>query len=132
MVSNVKKYRAIWLPKVQFGEPADTNATKGYAFNTPVLEGTIAPDDSGDWKNEQTFTTEAEAKTYLEGKSGVKPQCKTPVASVASGTYAVTQSIELSAGEGESIYYTTNGLTPSSTVGALYDTPIAVSDDMMD
>lgn len=73
MVGGVRKFRAIWLPRVQFAEPADTNATKGDAvvFNTPVLEGTIMLDEDGVWKYEQTFTTEAEAKTYLDGKAGI-------------------------------------------------------------
>lgn len=72
-VNGARKYRAIWLPKVQFGEPNDTNATKGenVTFNTPVLEGTIMLDDTGAWKKEQTFDTEAEAKTYLESKAGI-------------------------------------------------------------
>jgi phi13 family phage major tail protein len=72
-VNGVKKYRAIWLPKVQFGEPEDTNATKGETveFNTPVLVGTIMLDDNGDWKKENTFDTEAEAKTYLDEKAGI-------------------------------------------------------------
>lgn len=72
-VDNVDKYRAVWLPKVQFGEPNDTNATKGeqVTFNTPVLEGTIMVDDTGVWKTEQTFDTEAEAKAYLEDKAGI-------------------------------------------------------------
>ena len=73
IVNNVRKYRAIWLPKTQFAEPEDTNATKGETveFNTPVLVGTIMANDDGDWKHEQTFATEAEAKTYLEGKAGI-------------------------------------------------------------
>jgi len=73
MVNRVKKYRAIWFMKVQFAEPADANKTKGETleFTTPVLEGTIMQDDIGDWKKEQTFATEAEAKTYLEGKAGI-------------------------------------------------------------
>lgn len=72
-VNGIRKYRAIWLPKVQFGEPNDTNSTKGetVTFNTPVIEGTIMLDDNGDWKKEQTFDTEAEAKSYLEGKAGI-------------------------------------------------------------
>ena len=72
-VGGVRKYRAIWLPKVQFAEPADTNATKGETveFQTPTLEGTIMLDDDGAWKYEQTFTTEQEAKAYLEGKAGI-------------------------------------------------------------
>lgn len=73
MVNSVRKYRAVWIPKVQFAEPADTNATKGEqtVFTTPVLVGTIMVDDNGDWKKENTFSTEAEAKTYLEGKAGI-------------------------------------------------------------
>lgn len=75
-VNNANKFRAVWLPKVQFGEPNDTNATKGetVTFNTPVLEGTIMVDDTGVWKNEQTFDTEAEAKTYLDEKAGITPE----------------------------------------------------------
>ena len=75
-VNNVTKYRAIWLPKVQFSEPADTNATKGetLAFNTPVIEGTVMPDDTGAWKYENTFDSEADAKTYLETKAGITPE----------------------------------------------------------
>jgi phi13 family phage major tail protein len=73
-VSGVKKYRAIWLPKVQFGEPSDANATKGESleFATPTLEGTIMLDDDGAWKYEQTFAAEADAIAYLETKAGIE------------------------------------------------------------
>lgn len=130
VVGGVKKFRAIWLPKVQFAEPADTNATKGdtVVFNTPVLEGTIMLDDNGDWKKEETFATEAEAIAYLQAKSGVKAQCTKPIADLASGTYAGEQSVELTAGAGETIYYTTNGTTPSTTNGDEYATAITVAD----
>ena len=129
-VGGVRKYRALWLPKVQFAEPADSNATKGESveFSTPVLEGTIMLDDNGDWKKEQTFNTEAEAIVYLQAKSGVKDQCTKPVADLASGTYTGTQSVELTAGDGETIYYTTNGTTPSSTNGTEYDTAISITE----
>ena len=72
-VGGVRKYRAIWLPKVQFAEPNDENATKGenVEFRTPSLEGTIMVDDNGDWKKENTFDTEDEAKAYLEEKAGI-------------------------------------------------------------
>jgi phi13 family phage major tail protein len=130
MVAGVRKYRAIWLTKVQFAEPSDTNATKGdtIAFATPVLEGTIMLDDNGDWKKEKTFATEAEAIAYLQNKSGVKAQCTKPIADLASGTYAGEQSVELTAGAGETIYYTTNGTTPSTTNGDEYATAITVAD----
>lgn len=73
MVRGVRKYRAIWLTKLQFAEPADNNATKGETtvFTTPVLVGTIMLDDNGDWKKENTFDTEEEAVTYLNGKAGI-------------------------------------------------------------
>jgi len=128
-VNNVNKYRAIWLPKVQFAEPNDSNSTKGenVVFNTPTLEGTIMLDDSGNWKQEKTFNTEAEAITYLQAKSGVKAQCAKPAASVAAGTYAVTQSVTLTAGAGETIYYTTNGTTPSAANGTEYSSAISIA-----
>jgi len=128
-VNNVRKFRAIWLPKVQFAEPSDTNVTKGETveFSTPVLEGMIMLDENGDWKKEETFATEAEAIAYLQAKSGVKAQCTKPVASKASGTYAGTQNITLTAGNGETIYYTTNGITPSAANGTEYESAIEIT-----
>jgi phi13 family phage major tail protein len=128
-VSGARKYRAIWLTKVQFAEPSDTNKTKGETleFNTPVLEGTIMLDDSGNWKNEKTFDTEAQAIAYLQSKSGVKAQCTKPVADVASGAYTGTQTVTLTGAATETIYYTTNGTTPSATNGTEYTTTISVA-----
>lgn len=72
-VDNVDSFRAVVLHKVQFGEPADENTTKGetMAFATPTIQGTILPDDSGDWKTEQSFTTLAEAKTFIDTEVGI-------------------------------------------------------------
>ncbi len=69
--SGAKKWRAIWLHKVQFAEPEDTNATKGDAveFGTATIEGTIMLDDNGEWKSEKTFDTEADAIAYLNDKA---------------------------------------------------------------
>jgi phi13 family phage major tail protein len=74
-VNNVSKYRAIWLPKVQFAEPNDTNSTKGEntSFSTPTMDGTIMLDDEGNWKYEQTFATVEEAKAYLHEKAEITP-----------------------------------------------------------
>jgi phi13 family phage major tail protein len=129
-VNKVKKYRAIWLTKVQFSEPSDNHATKGesVAFATPVLEGTIMRDDNGDWKKENTFVTEAEARAYLEAKAGISPICSMPVASLASGNYTGTQSVTLTAGAEETIYYTTNGTTPSATNGTAYTDAISIEE----
>jgi len=132
-VNNVQRFRAIWLPKVQFAEPSDTNSTKGQniSFATPTLEGTIIVGTDGTWKQEQTFTTEMAAKAYLEDKAGITDKCTTPIASIASGTYATTQTVTLTAGVGETIRYTTDGLTPSSTVGTLYSSAISISTSTM-
>lgn len=129
-VGGASKYRAVFLRKVQFAEPADTNETKGdtVVFSTPVMEGEIMLDDDGKWKDEKTFNTEAEAIAYLQAKSGVKDQCTKPAADLASGTYAGTQEVALTAGDGETIYYTTNGTTPSATNGTEYATAISIAE----
>jgi hypothetical protein len=73
LVSGVKKYRAIWFPRVQFSEPADSNATKadGVSFGTPSIEGKIFADASLVWKKEKTFALEADAIAYLNALAGL-------------------------------------------------------------
>lgn len=73
VVNGVNCYRAIWLNKVQFSEPADTFATKGevIVFNTHSIEGEIMLDPSGDWKDEATFSSESAAQGWLEIKAGI-------------------------------------------------------------
>ena len=129
--NGVDKYRAVWLKKVQFSEPNDDTNTKGenVAFSTPSVAGEIMKDIGGNFKTEKLFDTEEQAIAWLDTKANVQPICKTPVASVPSGTYSTEQSVTLTAGAGESIYYTTNGMTPSATTGTLYSTAIVVEDD---
>lgn len=73
MVSGVRKYRALWFPKVQFSEPADSNATKadGVTFGTPTIEGKILADATLAWKKEKTFDLEADAIAYLQTLAGL-------------------------------------------------------------
>lgn len=127
--NGAQKFRALWLPKVQFAEPSETNQTKGEntSFSTPTMTGTIMLDDSGNWKYENSFATLALAKAYLDDKAGITDMCTTPVASVAAGTYATTKSVTLTAGAGETIYYTTDGTTPSTTNGTSYTNAISIS-----
>ena len=72
-VDNVDSFRAVVLHKVQFGEPTDEYSTKGetMAFGTPTIQGTILPDEDGDWKTEQSFETVAEAKTFINTELGI-------------------------------------------------------------
>lgn len=71
--NKVNKWRAVWLTKVQFSEPADSTKTQGesVAFQTPKIEGVIMKDINGDWKHEKTFDNEPDAIAYLNGKAGL-------------------------------------------------------------
>lgn len=113
VVGGTKKYRAIWFPKVQFAEPADSNKTKGESveFATPTLEGTIMTDDSGVWKNEQTFNAEADAIAYLNTKAGLEVLASTGLSALSmTGTGGT-----LSPSFGEAVrYYTYGGVTGAS------------------
>ena len=133
MVSNVKYYRAVWFPKVLFSEPADANATKGeaIAFGTPVIVGTIFDDAANGWKQEQTFATAVLAQAFLNALSGITAQVAEPVPSVAAGTHAGTQTVALTcATDGAAIFYTTDGLTPTSGSTA-YTTSLSIAASTM-
>jgi phi13 family phage major tail protein len=69
----VTTWRAIWLKKVRFKEPADDFKTKAGSveFITPSLEGTIMEAADGKWKEEGTFALEATAIAWLQGKAGI-------------------------------------------------------------
>ena len=92
MVSGVSKWRAIWLKKVQFSEPADEMKTKGQTaeFGTTTLEGTVMVAADGYWKEEGTFDTEAEAVSYLNTKSGISVSASNNITalSITNGTLA--------------------------------------------
>lgn len=69
MVNGVRKYKAEFLCKVKFSEPSQDDKTKGenVEFTTSELEGTVSTLANGDWSKTQTFATQAEAITYIEG-----------------------------------------------------------------
>ena len=64
---------AIWLHKAQVAEPTTNGATKAdtVTFQTRTIEGTAYPDDNGVVKEEAIFTTEAEARTWLNTKASI-------------------------------------------------------------
>lgn len=65
--------------------------------------------------------------TTSEG--GGTPTCATPTFSPAAGSYEGTQNVTITSTAGATIYYTTDGSTPS-TSSSVYSSPIAVSADM--
>lgn len=87
-------WRAIWLKKVVFKEPADAFTTKGQSteFQTTALEGLIHEACDGKWKEEGTFATEAKAKAWLEGKAGISSAVSNniTVLALSNGTFTPT------------------------------------------
>lgn len=131
---NVRKYRAVHLKKVQFAEPSESLQTKGktMAYQTPVIPGTIMKDCNDDWKEEEIFLTEAEAIAWVKSVSNVTGTCGAVRANVPAGVYTQAQEVELStATEGATIYYTTNGTTPSATNGTAYSSAISIEETTM-
>lgn len=127
-------YIAKIIPKVKFMDGAETFTTNGdtITITAPQISGMAVADLNGDWLIEKTFDTEAEALAYVKSTLSIADQVANPTTSVAPGTYASTQSVVLStATAGATIKYTTNGLTPSATVGTTYSTAISVATSTM-
>lgn len=69
VVSGVRAYKVEFLCKVKFKEPDADETTKGESleFKTNSIEGTVMALADGTWSMAKTFTTYAEAETYLNG-----------------------------------------------------------------
>lgn len=67
MVNGVYKYKVEFLKKVKFSEPSNTENTRNESleFATSELEGQVAALADGTWSATKTFTTMADAQTYL-------------------------------------------------------------------
>lgn len=118
-VDGVTKYIGCVLYKVMFSEGENSYETEGenINFKTPSVSGMAMPEDDGDWKDVMPFDTEDEAYEWIKGVLGLTDKCVTPVVSVTAGTYDAAQSVTLTASDGGSIYYTTDGTTPSKDNG---------------
>ncbi len=130
IVNGVKKFRAVWLKKVQFSMPSDETATKGenLEFQAPTLEGDILRAADGEWKNEGTFSTEALATAWLNGKAGIIAKSLGVTSNVASGSYTTAKNVTLSTIEATgTIYYTDDGTIPTATNGTEYTEVIALA-----
>lgn len=67
MVSGVLFYKAEVLYKVKFAEPSQDNTTKGESieFGTSEIEGTIMALANGNWSTSKTFSTKADAVSFI-------------------------------------------------------------------
>jgi len=131
-VNGAYKYRAVFFHKIKFNIPEDAATTQGETieWQTPTIEGTIMRDDSAKhgWKSEVTVDTEAEAEAYIKQKLGITPKAAPVTSSVASGTYATAQEVELSTAEAAgTIYYTLDGTIPTSSSTEYIGTPIPLA-----
>lgn len=68
-------WRAIVLTKVMFSVPSDSATTQGESieWQVPELTGAIMRDDSEThmWKREATFSTEAQAESYIKHRLNI-------------------------------------------------------------
>ena len=133
-INGVDKHVGCVLLKVLFTEGQDDYETEGESivFKTPSLSGVASGVANNQWRRVKPFDTEQQAQDWIDGILGLVDKCAEPVASVDGGTYTEAQTVALtSATAGATIKYTTNGLTPSSTVGTTYTVPIEVATSTM-
>ena len=91
---------------------------------TVTLEGTVTCPETINANGVNLTTSITITISAAEDKHTVEA----PIASPEAGTYTENQTVTLkSATEGASIYYTTNGVEPSSTAGTKYTGPITVA-----
>ena len=91
---------------------------------TVTLEGKVTCPETINANGVNLTTSITITISAAEDKHTVEP----PIANPEAGTYTENQTVTLkSATEGASIYYTTNGVEPSSTAGTKYTGPLTVA-----
>ena len=91
---------------------------------TVILEGRVTCPETINANGVNLTTSITITISAAEKNNTVEP----PIANPEAGTYTENQTVTLkSATEGASIYYTTNGVEPSSTAGTKYTGPLTVA-----
>lgn len=72
-IDGARMYRAVFLTKIQFGEPDESAETKGKSivWQTPTIVGTIMRRIDGAWKQEVTVPSLETAIAYLKQKANI-------------------------------------------------------------
>ena len=114
-VNSIRSFIGNFLDKVKFSEPSEDYATRGESieYKTPSITGRASAVDGGDWKETETFATEAEAKNWIYGKFG-KAMGTLNVQS-AAGTATGKTKLTVTPEKGESssyMYKTGQNVTP--------------------
>lgn len=82
VVGGVYKYKVEFLSKVKFKDSMPDETTRGETleYKTPTIEGSVLRKADGEWSRTQTFTTYAEASTYLDSLLTAPNTTSTPTA----------------------------------------------------
>ena len=123
MRNGVTAWRAIVLTKIMFSVPSDAATTQGESieWQVPELTATIMRDDSATqmWKREATFTTEAQAETYIKYLLGVSAALGTLTVQSAAGSSSgeTTITVNPPASKGNTYVYKTGSTVTLPTYG---------------
>ena len=118
MVNGQLVYKAEVLLKVKFSEPSQDNSTKGESleFGTSEIEGVVASLENGDWSKAETFTTKADAISYIETLLGGTPvTTKYTVTYDVNGGTGTIAPVEVVAGESITLNDGTGITAPTDT-----------------
>ncbi len=102
---------------------------KGTAYNIKFLPLTLATITSNQYTysaNTNGYRTTAELATTTSTGDDTQETVAKPTVSISAGTYSEAQSVELTAAEGSTIYYTTDGSEPT-TSSTKYTSAITIS-----
>ncbi len=98
------------------------SSTVGTVYSTPVAISATSTLEA------IAYETGWNNSTVTSGVYTITGTCAAPTYNPVAGTYTSAQSVTISTTTGgATIRYTTNGTTPSSTVGTVYSTPVAIS-----
>lgn len=108
-VNGVRTFIGNFLNKVKFSEPSEDYATKGESieYKTPSITGRASAVDGGNWKETDTFNTEAEAKNWIYEKFGKTVEELNVQSAVGTETGKTTITVTPEKGQDNSYFYKT-------------------------
>jgi len=118
--------------RLQSGSPAIGAGTGSYPEVTVDMDG--QPRDSAPDVGADEYSSASIAAKYLTSTDvgpsadvGTTPRASAPNFNPAAGTYTGTQNVTITTAGGATLRYTTDGSTPSETVGTVYSGPVAIA-----
>ena len=108
-VNGVISFIGNFLNKVKFSEPSEDYATRGESieYKTPSITGRASIVDGGDWKETETFDTEAEAKNWIYEKFGKTMETLSVQSAAGTATGKTKLTVTPNKGESSSYMYKT-------------------------